>query len=324
MTTWYENHAFTAQPIGHNDALPALAVVALDNWSLITASGEDTVKYLQGQITCDVTALAETESTMAAHCDAKGKMWAAFRLFHHNGGLAFAMPISQAETELNEIRKYAIFSKVTFAISDEVLLGLTGGEANHAVASLFGEGGNVRRGEFGSAVLTGENQWLLALTPEGADKVIEALNTAVLADHTLWDLYDIKAATPRIETTTSAEHIPQALNLQAAGGISFSKGCYTGQETVARAKYRGMNKRAMYLLAGESSEAPKAGDTLERQVGESWRNGGSVIAGYRFADGQALALAVLPNNLEEETAFRLEGQASVWQRLPLPYSLDDE
>ncbi|WP_434358578.1 tRNA-modifying protein YgfZ [Parasalinivibrio latis] len=324
MTTWYENQAFTAQPIGHKDPLPALAVIALDNWSLITASGEDTVKYLQGQFTCDVTALGDTESTMAAHCDAKGKMWAAFRLFHHRDGLAYSMPASQAETELNEIRKYAIFSKITFAISEDILLGLTGTEAGSAVDTLFGEGGEVRHNAVGTAALVAENQWLLAVNREGADKVLATLDTAVLADNTLWDLFDIKAALPRIEAETSAEHIPQAMNLQAVGGVSFSKGCYTGQETVARAKYRGINKRAMYLLAGEAPNAPKAGDMFERQVGENWRSGGTVVAGYLFADGQALALAVLPNNLEEETAFRLEGQDAVWQRLPLPYSLDDE
>jgi len=113
------------------------------------------------------------------------------------------------------------------------------------------------------------------------------------------------------------------MNLQAVDAISFKKGCYTGQETVARAKYRGINKRAMYIVSGTAEHCPLAGDALERSVGENWRKGGTIIAAYQFADNKAIALVGLPNDLDEDSQFRLAGQDTIWQKLPLPYSLEE-
>ncbi|WP_439955727.1 CAF17-like 4Fe-4S cluster assembly/insertion protein YgfZ, partial [Klebsiella pneumoniae] len=72
-----------------------------------------------------------------------------------------------------------------------------------------------------------------------------------------------------------AQFIPQATNIQALGGISFKKGCYTGQEMVARAKFRGANKRALWTLAGHASRVPEAGEDLEMKMGENWRRTGT-------------------------------------------------
>ncbi len=167
------------------------------------------------------------------------------------------------------------------------------------------------------------HRWLLAIAPDAATTLVDQAHSfATLLSREYWDQYEIDAALPRIEAATSGEFIPQSLNLQALNAISFTKGCYTGQETVARAKYRGINKRAMYKLTGQADRIPLAGDKIERAVGENWRSGGTVITGYRQADGQAAVLAVLPNNLDDDTAFRLaDAPDFTWQREPLPYSL---
>lgn len=83
------------------------------------------------------------------------------------------------------------------------------------------------------------------------------------------------------------------LNLQALDGISFNKGCYMGQETVARAKYRGANNRALFLLAGTTGEPVASGDTLELQLGDNWRRSGMVLNAWQQA-GQVWLTAVLP------------------------------
>ena len=134
-------------------------------------------------------------------------------------------------------------------------------------------------------------------------------------------------AQPKLSAAEQNEHIPQALNLQAIGGISFSKGCYTGQETVARAKYRGMNKREMRIVSG-TTEQPLTLDSaieLERSVGENWRGAGRLLNVYQFSDNTAIGLIVLPNNLDDDVELRLAEQPEhKWTIQPLPYSLEEE
>ena len=324
MSNWSENLNFDRISLSSGDALPSLALIDLSNWALVTLIGDDKKSYLHGQVTCDVVGLAADQSTLAGHCDAKGKLRTVFRLFHHNDGYGFLQRRSIMDTQLPELKKYAIFSKVDIEASNDILLGLAGHEADAQIAQLFGGEGDVRAVEGGTAVKIDNQRWLLALTADAAGDIANKLaDSAVLSDDTLWDLFDILAAIPRVDAATELEFIPQAMNLQALGGISFTKGCYTGQETVARAKYRGINKRAMYIVSGPAEQCPQAGDSLERSVGENWRKGGTIVAGYQFADNQATALVVLPNDLDEGTTFRLAGTENVWHQQALPYSLDD-
>ncbi|MDV5171490.1 tRNA-modifying protein YgfZ [Photobacterium rosenbergii] len=324
MSNWSENLNFDRISLSSGDALPSLALVELSNWALVTLIGDDKKSYLHGQVTCDVVGLAADQSTLAGHCDAKGKLRTVFRLFHHNDGYGFLQRRSIMDTQLPELKKYAIFSKVDIDASSDILLGLAGSEADAQIAQLFGGEGDVRAVEGGTAVKIDNQRWLLALTADAASGIAHKLaGSAVLSDDTLWDLYDILAAFPRVDAATELEFIPQAMNLQALDGISFTKGCYTGQETVARAKYRGINKRAMYIVSGPADHCPQAGDSLERSVGENWRKGGTIVAGYQFANGQASALVVLPNDLDEGTTFRLAETEGVWHQQALPYSLDD-
>ncbi|SPZ03403.1 putative global regulator [Proteus mirabilis] len=117
-----------------------LTLISLDDWSLITATGADSEKYLQGQLTADIAALPTTEHTLAAHCEAKGKMWSTLRIFHQQAGFAYILRKNVAEKQLTELKKYAVFSKVTFTENtDAVLLGLAGQGAAQALAEFFPE-----------------------------------------------------------------------------------------------------------------------------------------------------------------------------------------
>ncbi|MFC1507747.1 tRNA-modifying protein YgfZ [Pseudomonadota bacterium] len=329
MSTWSNALNFKKIALTAKDNLPELALVNLDDWGLVTLIGDDKKSYLQGQVTCDVVSLPTDASTLGAHCDAKGKMRTIFRLFNHNNGYGFLQRKSVMASQLPELKKYAVFSKVDIEASDNILLGLTGEKAQAVVDQHFTGEGDVRIISAGTAVKVDDDRWLFAVTAEQAETVVntivEACNDVQFSDCTLWDLYDIQYAIPRIDAATELEFIPQAMNLQAVDGISFKKGCYTGQETVARAKYRGINKRAMYIVSGEAVQCPQAGDALERSIGENWRKGGTLIAGYQYADNQAVALVVLPNDLDSETRFRLAAQPEfIWTKQDLPYTLDDE
>ncbi|AQW58537.1 tRNA-modifying protein YgfZ [Vibrio owensii] len=316
---------FSPLNLSTQDALPELSISLLDNLGMITMVGDDKKSYLHGQVTCDVVSLEKDQSMLGAHCDAKGKVWSVFRLFHHNDGYAMVQPKSAIEVELNEIKKYAVFSKVTIEESSDVVLGVAGENADAFISTLNADSGDVRTVEGGTAVKVASNRWLLALTAEAAQSLVED-SQATLTTHELWTRFDIEAALPYVAADAQNEHIPQALNVQALGGISFTKGCYTGQETVARAKYRGTNKRAMYIVKGATAEAlGESAIELERSVGENWRSVGALLTHYQFSDNQAMGLIVLPNNLDDDTLLRLVAQPECeWEIAALPYNLDDE
>lgn len=92
---------------------------------------------------------------------------------------------------------------------------------------------------------------------------------------------------------------------------------------VARAKFRGANKRALWSLAGKASRVPEAGEDLELQMGENWRRTGAILAATQLDDGQLLVQAVMNNDLEAESVFRVRDDANTLHIVPLPYSLEE-
>ncbi|HCB1499743.1 tRNA-modifying protein YgfZ [Klebsiella huaxiensis] len=308
-----------------------LTLMTLDDWALATITGADGEKYLQGQITADISQLTNEQHLLAAHCDAKGKMWSNLRVFRRNEGFAWIERRSLRDAQLTELKKYAVFSKVTIAADDElVLLGVAGFQARAALAPLFSELPNADKqvvSEGSTSLLWFEHpaeRFLLVTDETTATRVTEALRgEAQLNNSQQWLALNIEAGLPVIDSANSAQFIPQATNLQALGGISFKKGCYTGQEMVARAKFRGANKRALWSLAGKASRVPEAGEDLELKMGENWRRTGTVLAAVQLDDGRLLVQAVMNNDMEPDSVFRVRDDAGSLSIEPLPYSLEE-
>lgn len=308
-----------------------LTLMTLDDWALATITGADSEKYLQGQVTADVSTLAANQHLLAAHCDSKGKMWSNMRLFHDKEGFAWLLRRSVRETQLRELKKYAVFSKVTIAADDErVLLGVAGFQARAALANLFStlpesENQVVQEGETTLLWFAHPAERFLLVTDAAtAEMVTEKLRgEAQLNNSQQWLALNIEAGLPIIDEANVAQFIPQATNLQALGGISFKKGCYTGQEMVARAKFRGANKRALWYLAGTASRVPEAGEDLERKMGDNWRRTGTVLAAAQLDDGRVIVQVVMNNDMEPDSVFRVREDANTLSIEPLPYSLEE-
>ncbi|WP_052281997.1 tRNA-modifying protein YgfZ [Kluyvera genomosp. 1] len=309
-----------------------LTLMTLDDWALATVTGADSEKYLQGQVTADVAQLNEHQHLLVAHCDAKGKMWSNLRLFRRQDGFAFIERRSVREAQLTQLKKYAVFSKVTISANDDlVLLGVAGFQARAALANLFAElpnadKPNVQEDETSLLWLAHPDERFLLVTDIAtAERVAEALRgEAQLNNSQQWLALDIEAGLPVIDETNSAQFLPQATNIQALGGISFKKGCYTGQEMVARAKFRGANKRALWTLAGKAARVPEAGEDLELKMGDNWRRTGTVLAAVQLEDGQLLVQLVMNNDMEADSVFRVRDDANTLSIKPLPYSLEEE
>ena len=276
----------------------------LSQYRLIEIAGEDAEKYLQGQLTCDVVKLAVGGHTLTAHCDPKGKISALFRLYRAQADRFYAViRIDLLPEALTQLKKYAVFSKVTFTESDTPVYGVTSGE-----------------------ILTklSKNSTVLLLTHGQKRALVWGESLVSNGDGMLWDLMDIQDGFPVLLKANQFELIPQAVNLQAVeNAISFTKGCYIGQETVARAKYRGANKRAMFTLAGqfgEPIEPPQAGDAVEMRLGENWRATGTVMIGIAYQNMLWIQV-ILNKDMAPDTLFRVKGVAL--RIYELPYLLEN-
>jgi len=308
-----------------------LTLMTLDDWALATVVGVDSEKYLQGQVTADVSQLTEHQHLLAAHCDPKGKMWSNLRLFRRQDGFALIERRSLRDAQLTELKKYAVFSKVTIAADDEqVLLGVAGFQARAALKNLFSELPDAEKqvtNDGATSLLWFEHpaeRFLLVTDVATAERVTQALRgEAQLNNSQQWLSLDIEAGIPVIDAANSGQFIPQATNLQALGGISFKKGCYTGQEMVARAKFRGANKRALWYLAGKASRVPEAGEDLELKMGDNWRRTGTILAAVQLDDGRLLVQAVMNNDMEPDSVFRVREDVNTLSIEPLPYSLEE-
>lgn len=312
-----------------------LTLITLSDWALISVTGPDAERYLQGQITYDIHQLNADKHVLCAHCDAKGKVWSSMRLFHWQGGFGYLQLGSLNQLQPDALRKYAVFSKLNINVeSQTVLLGVTGSGARDALERLYpylpdAKQQVVSHTESQSTLLylaQPSERFILILSPQQADWVREQLrNISQLGESQQWQALDIAAGLPIIDEINSGQFIPQALNLQALEAISFTKGCYIGQEMVARAKYRGANKRAMYWLIGHASRIPHSGEDLELQLGENWRRTGRVLAACQMPDGTVWIQAVLNNDLTAHNLLRVrDDQQSTLRIHPLPYSLQEE
>ena len=279
--------------------------VKLSQYRLIEIAGVDAEKYLQGQLTCDVSKLSVGEQTITAHCDPKGKMSALFRLFRADETQFFVIILQDLLPEaLTQLKKYAVFSKVTFTEQDTAIYGTT----SAAIFANFCE-------KASACTLEGEQKRYLLW----GDIALETHGEAFL-----WDLIDIQEGVPLLYKANQFELIPQATNLQLLErAISFSKGCYIGQETVARAKFRGANKRAMFTLVGKVTsdiELPAIGAGVEMKIDANWKTTGTVLAAILYQ--QTLWVQVVLNKeLEPDTLFRIGD--TLLQLADLPYSLEE-
>lgn len=309
-----------------------LTLISLEEWALITLNGPDSVKYLQGQLTCDVSSLEADRFSFSGHCDAKGKMFSHLYVFHYQDGMAFIERHSVRNNQLTELKKYAVFSKTTITADNEaVLLGVAGSQAQVALGGFFASIPDKAHPlvHHQDTTLLFFNlpapRFLLITTPAVRDALKHKLQgQAQLNDSRQWLALDIEAGYPVIDSINSAQFIPQALNLQALDGISFNKGCYSGQEILARAKYRGANKRALYWLAGKAGYLPALGDNLEIKMGDNWRRTGTVLAACYLTNSNVWIQAVLNNNLASNCLLRVRGDKNgALGVAPLPYVLGD-
>jgi len=297
----------------------------LPAFQVLNISGPDKVKYLQGQSTCDLTQLTSDRFLRGAHCDAKGKMWSIFHVFECADTLQVVAFRDELNASTTQWQKFGVFSKVTFDRTEQHAVFGIGGEGAEQLIEKIGfvqpqANGELTRLHDATLLRLADNHYLLITSASNAQQLMQ--NTLPWAASTLWLKEHILQGFSYLEQPLIGELVPQMLNLQAVDAISFTKGCYVGQETVARLKYRGGNKRAAYILYADTVECPVAGSDIELQLENNWRRVGQVVNAVNL-NNQLWLIALLPNDITPADALRLKSeQPTVLQQLPLPYSLN--
>ncbi|WP_068546728.1 tRNA-modifying protein YgfZ [Thalassotalea crassostreae] len=310
--------------------LPQSYAIKVDNISAISVVGEEQDSYLQGQLTCDLEQLKVKPLLNGSHCDAKGKLFSSFRLIRHNNANLLISATDAMQASMKELQKFGVFAKVEITAAEVSFLALTGSESEDTLKQRYQALPDsftpvVSQGGVSIAYISGVKDFYLVIA---SDEEIEELSSSLTLDiytSEVWVLNEIQSGFPHLGENSIREYVPQMLNMQHLNGISFTKGCYLGQETVARMKYLGKNKKALFALKSNTNETPNSLSTLEKQVGENWRRGGEIICHYVSDDGEVYLQAVLANDTEEDAVLRLKDNPDIeFNLLSLPYSLEAE
>ena len=307
--------------------LPDSYLMQLDDYSAISLSGEEQSKYLQGQVTCDVNTSTETSLLHGAHCDAKGKVYSVFRLINRSACHLLVQPEACLSESLAALQKFGVFSKVDITKTENLAFyGLAGERSTKVLSDNFAQIPDsltpvVQQDTTTLVYIAGDSpRYLIIDEQDNIDSLLTKLALPIYS-HKVWQLLEITQGFPVLTKDACQQFVPQMLNLQAINGISFTKGCYLGQETVARMQYLGKNKRALFSLAGELTAELSSADSLEKQLGENWRKAGEITTSYQADNGNCYIQAVLAND-DEITSLRLKAQPSaLFTVKELPYSL---
>lgn len=294
----HETHSFGESAAQRDPSDGRTLMVDLSHIGVIEARGPDALTFLAGQFTNDLRQLDANQTQLNGYCNPQGRLIAILRVHLYEGGLLLHAPRSLLEGLLKRLRMFVLRAQVSFDDASDrwVRLGLIGPHA----AALLSEGLGLSAPSAGAFI---RNSEAMVLSVTGPVPRFEVLVQPVLAQKLwmrwrkdaisvgagAWRLLDIRSGLPELAPATSQEFIPQMLNLQALSGINFKKGCYPGQEIVARMQYLGKLKRRMYVghcadaaLAAPGEPLYQGGQDTEHKVGvvvsaEASPNGGSEL-----------------------------------------------
>lgn len=319
---------------GISDTNLQCALVDLSHLGLIRVSGEDARDFLQGQFTNDIREVSSCHYQLSSYCTPKGRMLANFLLFERDGNIYLQLPEDTLPVVIKRLPMFVLMSKVSIEdVSDQLVrIGLVGDCAqsllNGQFPSLPESAGEVLEAN-GTTLLRlpgAEPRFELLAAPEDMIKLWGRLSeTASQVGADYWALLDIRAGIPTIYGATTEAFVPQMTNMQAINGVSFTKGCYTGQEVVARMKYLGKLKRRMYLASVDSDMPPQKGQELFSTGSESGQGAGKIVDARPSPDGGYELLAVVEISRAEADDLHLGGIHGPRLRfLQLPYGLEQD
>jgi folate-binding protein YgfZ len=314
---------FPTEPADYPKLQQQNTITPLTHLGLVSLKGPDAKKFLQGQVTCDVQQIHTEKSMVGARCDPKGRALANFQLLHQDDDtLLMVMDSSLVSLIIDDLAKYAAFFDVTLEdVSTQfVMFGFAGPERLCPP--------KLCPTELGCYLIWGNRQ-ILIVPDDQAQSLWSTLSGHYnVAGTEYWQLLNINTGLGLVQADTSGLFIPQMLNLQAIGGISFTKGCYTGQEVIARMKYLGKLKRRMYRVTQPTGAHLPTPGTPCYLPGET-QNSGHVVLAANADNAHQNLLLVLTAEAAQSDQLIISGVdeesiavSSKFCILPLPYEIE--
>ncbi len=303
----------------------------LSHRGLITAAGDDAMAFLQGQLTNDIARVDSHRGQLSGYCTPQGRLLAIFRIFLRDHVYHLELPRALLDDTLERLRKYVLMSKVKLEDGGDCLVGLgyAGPDGESELAEALGV--EVPRSAFAVTETAGHTVMRLPgpvprFAIYGRAPAMEKLWTlldvrAAPVGRQVWERLDILAGLPEVLPETVEAFLPQAVNLDLVEGVSFKKGCYTGQEIVARLHYRGAVKRRMRRVHVAEDTPPAPGTAI---AGKDGQTAGTVVLASPSPDGGCDALAVLINEQAGGSLQLKSGERPAVELRELPYPLPEE
>lgn len=296
---------------------------------ILSIEGSDSKKFLQGQLTCNLNYLSTTKTSLGARCTPKGRMVSSFRLIEKTeNNYLLALDKRLVSIQLDDLKKYAIFSKVSLIDSSSNWLRLGIQASTDQLAFL-----DITLPTQNNELINYHDYFIIKINSQRYELWIakEANSTIInkLTNHlpqknlNTWFLGQIQSGIGQVFLETSEFYIPQMINLQALGGVSFKKGCYTGQEIVARMQYLGKLKRHLYHFKLSSKQPlPFIGCKLfslnhQTSVGE-------VVLAASLDPSHIELLAVVQDDAIAEDLWLKDREKEFLTRLDLPYEINPD
>lgn len=299
----------------------------LEQQAVIKVSGNDAGQFLHGQFTNDVEALAEHGVQLNGFCDPKGRLIALFYLIRMPDSYLIVVEQSIAADVVKRLQMFVLMADVEFATTDLACLGFAQQEkpcpeslsslALAPLASIESQGLIVARldDKIARYLIIGDQEQL-------ANAWQDIATESLACDESVWRLLDIQLGVPTIVEKTQGCFVPQMMNLDLINGLSFNKGCYPGQEVVARMHHLGKLKRRMYRLRILSEEQPLPGDGIYSTESATSESVGKIVSAVAVDDNGFEALAVLLIKHKEDPSLYLDDGADTRiTLLNLPYKI---
>ncbi|GAB3452893.1 folate-binding protein YgfZ [Massilia terrae] len=314
--------------------LAAGFVAPVTDLGLIAVTGDDAASFLHGQLTNDVEHLGTGEARLAGYCTPKGRLLGTFLMWRDQDAIYLQLPRElqaqlQKRLTMYVLRAKAKLNDATGAPANEALLGIGGAKSEAAlrqhVPDLPAAPYQVARSEAGTVIRLadafGAPRFLWLTSAAKASAALPSLRESLaFGGNQAWYLSSVHAGVPQVTARTLEQFVPQMVNLELIGGVNFKKGCYPGQEIVARSQYLGKLKRRT-ALATIDNAAALAGQEVFSAADPEQPCGMIVNAAVNGAGGADALVEMKLASLDEEVHLGSATGARL-QFLPMPYALD--